>query len=207
MNFIPMLIAGPIAGKLVDKWGARKPLLLGHLGIILSFVGILFFLPLGGWGLIVSFLVMGFGGTLALTPSFVGGLNSVGQLRRGRAAGLMNAARSLGISLSITLIGAIIFNVQNAMFITFLKSNPHTINTDPNAFDGILSHLKKAELALQKFDTATQQNIIFTLKKSLTIANQVAIIVGILLSLAMFMYIYFCMHKTKKIADSYDSLP
>jgi len=205
ISFIPMLIAAPIGGKLVDKMGARKPLLLGQGLTFLSFLGICYFLPKANIGLILSLTLMGFGGTFSLTPAFIGGLNSIPQKRRGRAAGILNAVRSLGISLGVALLGALLLNTQTYFFASFLKKNLKTMHLDPFQFDGLLSHVKTAEENLRALNPAIQQEIITMMKTSLTWANQITIFCAALFSLFMFLFIYKFMEKEKKIAEYYPS--
>lgn len=201
ISFIPMLFAAPIGGKLVDKMGARKPLLFGQGLTFLSLLGICYFLPKTGAGLVLSLFLMGCGGTFALTPSFIGGLNSISQKKRGRAAGILNAVRSLGISLGIAILGSLLLNLQTWFFSGFLKNNLNTRHIDPYQFDGLLSHVKTAEENLRELNPAIQEEIISMLKTSLTWANQITVFCAAIFSLCMFVFIYKFMEKDKNIAE------
>jgi len=105
---IPIILAGPMAGRLFDQRGGRGPLVGGFLVLALSGLA----LGLGATGdsavgLIPGLLLQGVGLGVVLTVNDPVGMNAVEEGDRGQAAGIINTAEQLGGALGIAGLGAL----------------------------------------------------------------------------------------------------
>ena len=105
---IPIILAGPIAGRLFDRMGGRVPLTVGFVVLALSSLA----LAVGvsghtAWSLIPGLLLQGVGLGVVLTVNDPVGMNAVDEADQGEAAGIINTAEQLGGALGIAILGAI----------------------------------------------------------------------------------------------------
>jgi EmrB/QacA subfamily drug resistance transporter len=111
--FLPMtiliILVAPIAGKTSDRIGSRG---LMTAGMVLIAVQLLYFSRLGldatFWDLLPAFLVGGAGMSLTMTPSAAAATRSVPVDKSGVGSAVLNAARQIGGSLGIAIMGAIV---------------------------------------------------------------------------------------------------
>jgi EmrB/QacA subfamily drug resistance transporter len=105
---IPIILAGPLAGRMFDRHGGRWPLVAGF--VILALSGLA--LGLGATGetavaLIPGLLLQGVGLGVVLTVNDPVGMNAVADADRGQAAGIINTAEQLGGAIGIAGLGAL----------------------------------------------------------------------------------------------------
>ncbi len=111
--FLPMtgliLVVAPIAGRLTDRFGSRMPATAGMLLIALGLL-LLSEFGLGGAldGLLPSLAVIGLGVGLVTTPLTAAALGGSADDEAGVAAGILNTARMVGLTLGIALMSAIV---------------------------------------------------------------------------------------------------
>jgi MFS family permease len=111
--FLPMtlliILVAPIAGKTSDRIGSRG---LMTVGMILISLQLLYFSQLGldatFWTILPAFLVGGIGMSLTMTPSAAAATRSVPVDKAGVGSAVLNAARQVGGSLGIAIMGAIV---------------------------------------------------------------------------------------------------
>jgi MFS family permease len=111
--FLPMtlliILVAPIAGKTSDRIGSRG---LMTVGMILISLQLLYFSQLGldatFWTILPAFLVGGVGMALTMTPSAAAATRSVPVDKAGVGSAVLNAARQVGGSLGIAIMGAIV---------------------------------------------------------------------------------------------------
>jgi MFS family permease len=111
--FLPMtiliILVAPIAGKTSDRIGSRG---LMTAGMILIAVQLVYFSQLGldatFWTLLPAFLVGGVGMALTMTPSAAAATRSVSVDKAGVGSAVLNAARQVGGSIGIAVMGAIV---------------------------------------------------------------------------------------------------
>lgn len=102
-------LMGPYAGGLVDKFGSRKVLLFGIFMTLLSFI--LLLTLNGSSGIVIITTALGlFGISLGFSkaPNVALALSFASLEKKGIAAGLMGALRSLGIILGVLFFGTIL---------------------------------------------------------------------------------------------------
>jgi len=105
---IPIILAGPLAGKAFDRVGGRIPLVAGFIVLALSGVALAIGADDASVGaLIPGLLLQGLGLGIVLTVNDPTGLTAVPDEDSGQAAGMINTAEQLGGALGIAALTAI----------------------------------------------------------------------------------------------------
>ena len=105
---LPIVLAGPLAGKAFDRIGGRAPLVAGFL--LLAASGVALGLAAGAasaWALIPGLVLQGFGLGIVLTTNDPTGLTAVPDEDQGVAAGMLNTSEQLGGAMGIAILGSI----------------------------------------------------------------------------------------------------
>jgi EmrB/QacA subfamily drug resistance transporter len=105
---IPIILAGPLAGRWFDRVGGRIPLVCGFL--VLAASGVALAIGAGeatAWALIPGLVLQGIGLGVVLTVNDPTGLTAVDDEDAGQAAGMINTAEQLGGAVGIALLLAI----------------------------------------------------------------------------------------------------
>ena len=111
---IIMAIAAPISGSFSDRFGSRKP---GMLGMGLLAAGLFLLSRLGGnselWLVILGLILAGLGTGMFISPNTSALMGAAPRTHQGVASGVQATARNFGMVLGIGLAGAI-FTTQLA---------------------------------------------------------------------------------------------
>jgi EmrB/QacA subfamily drug resistance transporter len=110
---IPIILAGPLAGKAFDRFGGRWPLLVGF--VILALSGVALALAVSdrsAVALIPGLLLQGLGLGIVLTVNDPTGLTAVPDRDSGEAAGMINTSEQLGGAFGIAALAAIELGVN-----------------------------------------------------------------------------------------------
>ncbi len=110
--FLPMtlmvIVVAPLAGRTTDRFGSRW---LMTVGMVLVSVQLLYFSRLGEharyWELLPALFVGGIGMAMTMTPSAAAATRSVPVDKAGVGSAVLNAARQVGGSVGIAVMGAI----------------------------------------------------------------------------------------------------
>ncbi|MBI5346492.1 MAG: MFS transporter [Chlamydiae bacterium] len=153
LTSIPMTFAAPLAGKISDYMGPKKPITFSQLLLILSFLCIAVFLPVNNFWFIfpiLFFLPIAF--TSIFTCSFAVGISAIELENRGQASGLLGTIRSLGINFGVAIMGSLIVDISSSQFSAKLLENTATNALNPKIFEGAAqkSNLQTLSPALQK---------------------------------------------------------
>ena len=110
---VPIILAGPLAGRAFDRFGGRWPLVAGFL--ILAASGIVLALSVSqesAVALIPGLLLQGLGLGIVLTVNDPTGLTAVPPEDSGEAAGMINTSEQLGGALGIAALTAVELGVN-----------------------------------------------------------------------------------------------
>jgi MFS family permease len=107
---IPVILAGPLAGRMFDRIGGRWPLVIGFLVLAASGIALAIGVSDESVGALIPGLVLqGFGLGIVLTVNDPTGLTAVPEEDRGQAAGVINTSEQFGGAIGIAILTAIEF--------------------------------------------------------------------------------------------------
>ena len=99
---LPIILAGPLAGRFFDRYGGRRPLVAGFCVLALSGLALaLATSATSAWALIPGLVLQGTGLGIVLTVNDPTGLNAVPEQDRGLAAGMINTSEQMGGAIGI----------------------------------------------------------------------------------------------------------
>jgi EmrB/QacA subfamily drug resistance transporter len=100
------------AGSLIDRFGARWPLIIGP---TVTALGFLLMSAAGGtyWAVMAAMIVVGLGMAVTVAPLTTAVLNAVPPHRTGVASGINNAVASVGSLLMIAVLGSLALGLFN----------------------------------------------------------------------------------------------
>jgi EmrB/QacA subfamily drug resistance transporter len=110
---VPIILAGPLAGKAFDRFGGRWPLVAGFL--VLAASGVVLAVSVSSESavaLIPGLLLQGLGLGIVLTVNDPTGLTAVPASDSGEAAGMINTSEQLGGALGIAILSAVELGVN-----------------------------------------------------------------------------------------------
>jgi EmrB/QacA subfamily drug resistance transporter len=110
---IPVILAGPLAGKAFDRFGGRWPLVAGFL--VLAASGIVLAVSVSSESavaLIPGLLLQGLGLGIVLTVNDPTGLTAVPEKDAGEGAGMINTSEQMGGALGIAALSALELGVN-----------------------------------------------------------------------------------------------
>ncbi len=137
---LPVLIAAPLGGYLVDKLGPRIPVMVGFTAILFSLIWLILFLHrMDIWILLPTLFTFGFGATMIYTPSFVSMMNEVPADKRGNASGITATLRQFSSSFGLALFGSLYSSIYLQRFTLALKADPDTASLPVDKLEGLLS--------------------------------------------------------------------
>ncbi len=112
---VPIIIAGPLAGKAFDKVGGRGPLVTGFLFLAASGIALAVAVSEREYIYLVPGLILqGIGLGIVLTVNDPTGLNSVPEKDQGQAAGVINTSEQLGGAVGIAGLSAILIGISRS---------------------------------------------------------------------------------------------
>src|SRR5215471_1699478 len=138
---LSMFLLSHWSGGLIDRYGAKPPLIIGPVVVALGFL--LLAVPSIGGTYWTTFFpavaVLGFGVAISVAPLTTTVMNSVSQERAGTASGVNNAISRLAAVLSVAVKGVIML----ASFNRQLHSHLATIHVEPEIREQIESQRTK----------------------------------------------------------------
>ncbi len=126
---IPVMFMAPLGGKIRDKYGARLPILIGGVCVLLSALNIAVFAGFYNyWLLMPGFFLFGCGVPFVISACMTTALSTVPGHQRGMAAGMVTCGRQLGSTLGIAIIGAVIASLNQHGINKVISQNVQGMN-------------------------------------------------------------------------------
>jgi EmrB/QacA subfamily drug resistance transporter len=131
VRFLPstlvLMVAAPIAGRLTDRIGAKIPIAVG---LSLSALGLFLQSRITvdtGYGyLLPSFVLMGLGVGLTMSPMSTAAMNSVDENKAGGASGILSMSRMVGGTFGVAAVGALFQSLSDSKLTSRLADVPLT---------------------------------------------------------------------------------
>jgi MFS family permease len=166
---VPIMLAGPLAGRAFDRMGGRLPLVIGFTVLAASGLALGLAAPERAvpW-LIPGLLLQGFGLGVVLTVNDPTGLNSVPEKDSGQAAGMINTSEQLGGALGIAILAAVeIGYYKHLVFGRLADKGVHPTSEQIERFTQFiqqaeqhgLSHVHESRLVRFSIDVVTQSHV------------------------------------------------
>ncbi|MGH2963157.1 MAG: MFS transporter [Solirubrobacterales bacterium] len=141
---IPIILAGPLAGRAFDRMGGRAPLVIGFGVLAASGVALALAVPERDVPALIPGLVLqGIGLGIVLTTNDPTGLTAVPEKDRGEAAGMINTSEQLGGALGIAALTAV--EVGRARELTLEKLGDQGVAPTQDQIDKFKEFLLHAE--------------------------------------------------------------
>ena len=185
VRFLPttlvLIVMGPLAGRLTDRIGPKPLLVAGMLITGASQVWQSFLTADTGYGfLLPSFVLMGVGMGLVMSPMTTAAMNAVDRSKAGVASGVLSMGRMVGSSLGVAIFGAVVASVGSAKLDRSLPAMP------PSARDRLAESLGGGGVSggPQRIVDATHDAFISAFGTGMKISGAVAI-AGAFVALAL----------------------
>ena len=145
---LPVTFMGPMAGNMLDKYGVRRPVVIG---LVLTLIGITlnsFMVHYQNYFyLLPGLLCNGFGIPLIMSPMGTAVISSIEQSKQGVASGMLNASRQLGSCIGLALLSAIIISYNQHNLANFLTTHQQAYpQVTVNQLENLLNHIGNHQL-------------------------------------------------------------
>lgn len=120
-------VVSPVVGRLVGRFGARPPILIGLASLIAGLATLMVAGHASAAFVLLGLGLAGIGGALCLTPITTIAMTSVPPQRAGMASGIMSAQRAIGSTVGFAVLGSVLAAWLNATL------EPDLVAAVPNA--------------------------------------------------------------------------
>src|SRR3954447_7330886 len=166
---VPIILAGPLAGRAFDRLGGGLPLVIGFLVLAASGVALGLAAPERAvpW-LIPGLVLQGIGLGIVLTVNDPTGLNSVDERDSGQAAGMINTSEQLGGALGIAILAAVeVGYYKHLVFGRLADRGVHPTSEQIERFTQFiqraeergLNHVRESRLIRFSIEVVTQSHV------------------------------------------------
>jgi EmrB/QacA subfamily drug resistance transporter len=183
VRFLPstvmIMIVAPIAGRLADRIGPRPLMTIGLCLVSFSLFWMTGITTHSSYGfLIVSFVVLGLGMGLVMSPMSTAAMNSVEVTKAGVASGLLSMTRMVGSTFGVAVIGAIVAALGRTHLQTLLPSVP--AGERGHLVSALGSGAAGGGAAPAHVQAALSQTYVYALSNALYVAGGVALLGALL---------------------------
>jgi EmrB/QacA subfamily drug resistance transporter len=182
VRFLPstvvIMITAPIAGRLADRVGSRPLMTIGLVLVSFSLFWLTGITTHSTYGFLsVSFVVMGLGMGLVMSPMSTAAMNSVDRTKAGVASGVLSMTRMVGGTFGVAVMGAIIATLGRSHLTTLL---PHvSAATRSKLASGLGSGASGAGLPAG-VRAAMSQTYVYALSNALYVAGAISLLGALL---------------------------
>ncbi|MCH9621449.1 MAG: Multidrug resistance protein Stp [Chlamydiia bacterium] len=187
LSTAPTIIAAPLAGYLLDKYGVKLPTTIGFVGHSITYFCLIIFSIYGYFPLmIVGFVVYGFSVSQILTPTASFVISSAPKEKRGLVAGVYSTMRFTGATMGLAILGSIHSGTMKSDMRSYINEKElHLSKTQKTEFVKIYLGGQKTSSTGLKTNLIKQDS-----KKAAFGALKAISIISFILSLSGLMLIY-----------------
>ncbi|HSX03861.1 MAG TPA: MFS transporter [Rhabdochlamydiaceae bacterium] len=157
---LPVMLAAPLGGYLLDRFGPRLPITIGYILILGALIWFSQVLHLKSTPMLLSAIIpFGCGIPMIFSPSFNAALHEVPSQKRGMASGLTSTVRQFGSTLGMAIFGALLLYLQDDKFSKALATNFDTENLRASQFEGLLAQSASAMQAFDELPASVQDYV------------------------------------------------
>jgi EmrB/QacA subfamily drug resistance transporter len=183
VRFLPstvmIMIVAPIAGRLADRVGPRPLMTIGLCLVSFALFWMTGITTHSSYGfLIVSFVVLGVGMGLVMSPMSTAAMNSVEVTKAGVASGLLSMTRMVGSTFGVAVIGAIVATLGRTHLQTLLPQVPDAERG--RLVNALGSGATGGGAAPAHVQAALSQTYVYALSNALYVAGGVALLGALL---------------------------
>ncbi|HUB36098.1 MAG TPA: MFS transporter [Solirubrobacteraceae bacterium] len=183
VRFLPstvmIMIVAPIAGRLADRIGPRPLMTIGLCLVSFSLFWMTGITTHSSYSfLIVSFVVLGIGMGLVMSPMSTAAMNSVEATKAGVASGLLSMTRMVGSTFGVAVIGAIVATLGRTHLQTLLPQVPAAERG--RLVNALGSGATGGATVPTHVQTALSQTYVYALSNALYVAGGVALLGALL---------------------------
>ncbi len=182
LRFLPstilVMVAGPIAGRMADRVGSRPLMTAGLLLVSFAMFWMTGITTHSSYAyLLVSFVAMGLGIGLVMSPMSTAAMNAVDRGRAGVASGILSMVRMVGGTLGVSVMGAIVATLGRGRLATLL---PHaTVAQRGKLVEALGSGASTGHLP-KVVETAMSQTYVYALSNALYVSGGLALLGALL---------------------------
>ncbi len=184
LRFLPatvlIMITGPIAGRMADRVGPRSLMTLGMVSVAFSLFWMTGITTHSTYGfLLVSFLALGLGMGLVMSPMSTAAMNAVDQSKAGVASGILSMTRMVGGTFGVAVVGALVATLARgriAMLLPHASAATRTALVDALGSGSGAGHGAVAS-AVQ---VATDRTFVYSLSHALYFTSALALLGAVL---------------------------
>jgi EmrB/QacA subfamily drug resistance transporter len=193
VRFLPttlvIMVLSPLAGRLSDRIGPRWPIVAG-MGLIALSLYLFSTVEVGTTfaGLLPSFLILGAGIGLTMSPMSTAAMNSVVTAKAGVASGILSMFRMIGGTFGVALLGALFQNQARARLDETLSQSPLTADQRAELARGLAGGVPDVQgvpaAQMERLTAAAQDAFVYGLTHAMVLSVAVAAI-GVVVALLM----------------------
>lgn len=169
---IPVIILPTVGGRMRDKYGPKIPVIIGAAGGTAGMLWMAVFAPYMNYYLLLPALILsGTCGPFIFSAAMSTALQSVEIHKRGLVSGICNAARQIGSSIGLAVLGSFIIYLNKSHLAHALGAKPAPLHELPvSQLDGLLSGAARAVDTVNHLPPAAAAEVYQTAKASYVFA-------------------------------------
>jgi EmrB/QacA subfamily drug resistance transporter len=184
---LPAIFMPTVGGRLKDIYGAKLPVTLGAIAVTSGMLWVMVFAYFQNYLLLLPGLILvGMAGPLVFSSATASALQAVEMHKRGVVSGICGAARQIGMSLGIAVLGSLMVYLNKSHVATYLQqaqSPLHELNV--SQLDGLLSGAMRAKKTVSHLSPATVEEVFKAVKAAHVFSFSVAMAIVFIICLVI----------------------
>lgn len=185
---LPAIFLPAIGGRLMDRYGAKVPMTIGSGLAVLGMLWVAIFAYFQRYIFLFPGLVLvGSAGPLIFSSATATALQAVEMHKRGLVSGICGAARQIGSSLGIAVLGSLIIHLNKSHLSAYLQqANSPLHELKATQLDGLLTGALRAKNTISHLPQAAIEEIYKAVKVSHVFSFSIAMFIVFAICLIVF---------------------